>query len=249
MNNLIENILNKFSSISLKEMESVSLMKRTDTKFILHQNQLANILLGIKSYYKILEIKKNRIMTYESLYFDTNSRKFYYDHHNGKINRTKVRMRKYIESEICFLEIKQKDGKGNTKKSRIPIDDFMFQLSNNYYNFIKNTTSKRYNLSPVISNKFNRFTLVNKTKPERVTVDMNLSFSFQNSYKSYNDLVIIEVKQERLNLNSPIVQELRRHKILPYRISKYCLGMSSLYKELKYNNFKQKILKINKLIA
>jgi hypothetical protein len=46
-----------------------------------------------------------------------------------------------------------------------------------------------------------------------------------------------------------IIKELKSQGILPFSISKYCIGMLSLHNELKYNTFKRKLLKINKLTA
>jgi len=230
-------------------MDRVSLMKRTDTKFILHKNQLPGLLETIKDSYKILEIDGGRMMTYTSLYFDTAGKKFYLDHHNGKVNRTKVRMRKYIESGKCFLEIKQKDGKGRTHKSRIPINEIAEDLSKKSRAFIKEITQESFDLRPTIWNKFNRMTLVHKTAKERLTIDLNLCFSLQESLEHYTDLAIIEVKQERFNRKSPVVKTLKETGIYPFNISKYCMGMLRINEGLKYNRFKQKVLKINKLTA
>ena len=102
----IENIINKYSPISLEEMNSVALMKRTDTKFVINKSQLSIILNNLDVHYRILQIKEDRLMSYSSLYFDTTENKFYNDHHNGKNYRTKIRQRKYVESDLCFLEIK-----------------------------------------------------------------------------------------------------------------------------------------------
>lgn len=242
-------IINTFETISLKEMENVSLMKRTDTKFIIHEKNLIEILASIKDQYRVLEINKNRMLPYSSLYFDTPAKKFYTDHHNQKVNRTKVRIRKYVESNICFLEIKQKDGKGKTTKSRISIDDFEQKLSDNSIDFIQKTTKQHYDLEPSIWNKFNRITLVNKTAKERLTIDLNLSFNKDNAFKTFPDLVIIELKQERFTRTSPIVKQLKSKQINPYSLSKYCIGMISIYNELKYNRFKKKLIKINKITA
>ena len=230
-------------------MDSVSLMKRTDTKFIIHERQLLQVLDDISDSYRVLEINEKRIMTYSSLYFDTGSYKFYNDHHNGRVNRTKIRIRKYVDLNSCFLEIKQKDGKGNTAKSRIEIDDFETALSENSKEFISNTTNEDFALKPSIWNTFNRITLVNTKAVERLTIDLNLSFKNDTSKKEFRDLVIVEVKQSRINRNSPIIQALKNSGITPYRMSKYCIGMISLYKQLKYNNFKRKQLKINSVIA
>ncbi|MDV7186360.1 polyphosphate polymerase domain-containing protein [Lutibacter sp. TH_r2] len=249
MKKQLAHIVENFESISLKEMDGVSLMKRTDTKFVIHQKHLIEVLDLIKNQYRILEINENRMMKYNSLYFDTPSKKFYNDHHNRKVNRTKIRMRKYVESGICFLEIKQKDGKGKTTKSRISIDDFEPELSDNSIEFIEKTTNQEFDLEPIIWNEFNRITLVNKTAKERLTIDVNLKFNINNSVKAFDNLVIIELKQERFTRTSPIAKELKTKQINPYKLSKYCIGMISIYKELKYNRFKEKLIKINKITA
>lgn len=245
----IKNSIDRFTAISLKEMNSVALMKRTDTKFVISQSQLLPILERVKEHYKVLEINSDRIMSYSSLYFDTTDKKFYHDHHNGKNNRTKVRIRKYVESNLCFLEIKQKNGKGETNKSRRVIQDFETELSKSSLDFISDTTSKAYELAPSLWNDFNRITLVNLKNKERVTIDLNLSYTMDILEKDYDDLVVIEVKQERFDRNSIIVKTLKSFQQHPYSISKYCIGMISLYKDLKYNVFKNKLIKINKISA
>lgn len=244
-----KSIINEFSPISLQEMNSVALMKRTDTKFVINKDQLIQILGSVKDHYKVLEIKDDRIMSYSSLYFDTDDNKFYNDHHNGKNMRTKIRQRKYIESNLCFLEIKQKNGKGETNKSRIQVEDFELDLTKNSKDFISSTTNKKYNLEPSLWNGFNRITLVNLKNKERVTIDLNLSFKMNEVKKSFENLVIIELKQERFNRKSEIVKKLKSLKQNPYSISKYCIGMVSLYNDIKYNVFKKKIIKINNIIA
>ena len=61
--------------------------------------------------------------------------------------------------------------------------------------------------------------------------------------------MVVEVKQERFNRNSKIVKILKSIQQHPYSISKYCIGMISLYNDLKYNVFKKKLIKINNIIA
>lgn len=246
---VIKNSINMFSAISLEEMNSVALMKRTDTKFIISKSQLVSVLKAIYNHYKVLEINNDRIMSYSSLYFDTPNNKFYKDHHNGKNNRTKVRQRKYIESDLCFLEVKQKNGKGETHKTRIPVSDFETDLSKSSIEFISKTTEQDYNLSPSLWNGFNRITLVNIKNKERVTIDLNLTYKINGIEKNYENLVVIELKQERFNRNSKIVKILKSYRQNPYSISKYCIGMISLYNDLKYNVFKKKLIKINNITA
>jgi retron-type reverse transcriptase len=59
--------------------------------------------------------------------------------------------------------------------------------------------------------------------------------------------VIIEVKQDKTNIHSSIVQELKRQRIPPGSVSKYILGISLLKKNIKQNAFKMILSKINKI--
>lgn len=241
--------INSFESISLEDMNTVSLMKRTDTKYTININFLDQILNDLKEDYQVLEVKDRRIMNYSSVYFDTSKFKFYFDHHNGRVNRTKIRQRKYVDSGLTFLEIKQKNGKGETNKSRIKIPDFDLDLSQNLNDFIFETTTKKFDLQPSLWNSFKRITLVNLKDNERATIDLNLSYYMNDIVKNYNNLVVIEVKQSRFDRKSIVVKTLKKYRYNPYSISKYCIGMVNLYKELKYNLFKQKLIKLNKISA
>ena len=84
----------------------------------------------------------------------------------------------------------------------------------------------------------------NQTKKR---IDLNLSYKINNTKKFYKKLVVIEVKQERFNRNSKIVKVLKSIRQNPYSISKYCIGMISLYNNIKYNLFKTKLIKINNI--
>ena len=221
-------------------------MKRVDTKFIISHSQLVQVLDMVQSDYSALEIKNNRLMTYASDYYDTKNNKFYLQHHNKIVRRTKIRIRNYIESDLYFLEIKQKDTKGNTIKNRIPKTSMEETLSKDSISFIEQTTGERLHLRKSLSNGFQRITLVSTELKERVTIDLNLSYNGEILNK---DLVIVELKQEKFNRKSPIVKALRSISTHPYSVSKYCIGMASLHPKLKQNHFKQKFLTINKLTA
>tara|TARA_B110001450_G_scaffold108825_1_gene102936 strand:+ start:2386 stop:3159 length:774 start_codon:yes stop_codon:yes gene_type:complete len=243
----ISNAIHSFKKITLEEMNAVSLMKRTDTKYIINVSSLAPILNELQKKYQVLEIDTRRIMNYSSVYFDTPEFKFYFDHHNGRVHRTKIRQRKYVDSELTFLEIKQKNGKGETNKSRIEIPDFELDLSTKSMEFISKVTGQVFDLQPSLWNRFKRITLVNLKDNERATIDINLTYSMNDKEKSYENIVVVEVKQHRFDRKSMLVKTLKKYKYNPYSISKYCIGMVNLYENLKYNLFKKKLLKINKI--
>ena len=66
-------------------------MDRTDTKFAFNISNLAEILEKLPEFYRIMEIDGERLHDYKSLYYDTDDRIFYLDHHNRRVNRNKIR--------------------------------------------------------------------------------------------------------------------------------------------------------------
>ena len=240
------NLLN-FDKTTLAEMNSVSLMKRVDTKFILKESQLLEVLSKLYDDYKILEIDQERLMKYSTLYFDSQNKKCFKDHHNGKLNRYKIRMRKYLVSDICFLEIKKKNNLGITNKIRRQIKDFETDLTLESKEFITNSNINNLLLEPSLYNNFSRMTFVNKSEAERLTIDVDLSFSFGAKEKKFDKLVVIEIKQEGKRLNTTINRVLKSMSILPTNFSKYCIGISNTLDNIKSNRFKEINLKINKL--
>jgi len=240
------NLLN-FDKTTLAEMNSVSLMKRVDTKFILKESQLLEVLSKLYDDYKILEIGQERLMKYSTLYFDSENKKCFKDHHNGKLNRYKIRMRKYLVSDICFLEIKKKNNLGITNKIRTQIKDFETNLTSESKDFITKSNINNLLLEPSLYNNFSRMTLVNKNESERITIDVDLSFSFGTDEKKFDKLVVVEIKQEGKRLNTTINRALKSMSILPTNFSKYCIGISNIIDNIKSNRFKEINLKINKL--
>jgi hypothetical protein len=239
--------LSKYDPISLQDMSDVALMKRMDTKFVMRSRDLGMLLDAVEQDYHILEIDGLRSHSYASLYFDTPSYKFYVDHHNRKLRRSKVRMRKYLDSNLSFFEIKQKDPKGETSKSRIRIADLDHNLLKANMGFVHDVLDQNIHLHPTISNSFDRITLVHKGQRERVTIDRDIQFVYKDQQHKLQGVSVVEIKQERINRDSTIHRSLKKINLRPMRISKYCIGMVSLYPEIKYNRFKQKILHLNKI--
>lgn len=241
-----KNILDKLDPISLEEMDNVKLMNRMDTKCIFSVNLLNNILQDCSQNYSALFHAGTKSAFYKTLYFDTPDLKFYFDHHNGKANRFKVRMRNYTESKLFFLELKYKRH-GRTEKKRIKVGDFSNNISHEQNAFLEKTTHTHFDLQPVIWNNFHRITLVNKKTPERVTIDTGIGFDYNGKTNSFDQLVIGEIKQERTDFNSPILHYLKKNGVRPSGMSKYCLGMALLKEDIKHNNFKERILNIKKI--
>ena len=243
----IENTIAEFVPISLQEMDGVELMNRTDTKFVVSLEQLLSILQEVKHTYRILEIDGVRFSRYETLYYDTDDFLFYNRHHNGKRNRWKIRKRSYLESSVSFLELKFKSKRGRTQKQRTAIPDISQALNIDEESFIGLKSGLDLNLIPQLKNGFTRITLVEPSLPERITIDLELSFEWNEIVKMLKQIVIVEVKQENRNRLSPFVQALKKRHVREISLSKYCIGVAMLVPFVKRNNFKEKLIKLNKL--
>lgn len=245
-------VINLFDPISLAEMDTVSLMNRVDTKFLLNISSLHELLKTAAEHYRIVEILDQRLSPYSSIYFDTDDVEMYTKHHNGKLNRFKIRTRTYINSGLVFLEIKHKSNKGRTAKRRIKIKQNEFRTMKfgpSELSFIgANLPYPAEILIPQLQNYFQRITLVDKAKTERVTLDLGISFRKTADGKTVvlDDLAIIEMKQDGA-CKSFFRHYLNDLGVLPGSMSKYCLGMVLLNPTIKSNRFKRKIRKINKI--
>ena len=254
-----ENILAQFDPISLAEMESVKLMNRIDTKYVVTARQLPLLLQMAKPDYFVQEIDGVRLAAYDTVYYDTDSLDMYIRHHDRQLVRQKIRVRKYVDSDLTFLEIKRKNNKGRTKKKRISVPGFA--LSGDIVGSDKPDCTvadfvarkSRYTweqISPKLTTKFHRITLVNRRKTERLTIDLDISWVnlLTGVVKTYPDLVIVELKRDG-NVPSPMLGIMQQLRISPLKISKYCIGTALTSPEVKQNRFKYKIRRIEKLLA
>ena len=175
-------IISDFAPISLDDMDCVKLMSRTVTKFAFQANKLPSLLKRLTPFYRVLVIDGKSIHDYKSLYYDTDQRKFYIDHHNQRVNRNKVRFREYVGSGLTFLEVKLKNNKKRTIKKRMKVDAIPKELSKEHIAYIKKIIGKKLEVKAKQWINFSRLTFVHKTQKERLTMDINLSF--ENSTES-----------------------------------------------------------------
>jgi hypothetical protein len=244
---IIDELLTPFESIGLCEMDKVKLLNRIDTKFMFQASKLPQVLNFMKEKYRILEVEGKRKSCYETLYYDTPDHTMYIQHHNGKLNRFKVRSRKYIESNQSFFEIKFKNNKGRTIKKRIIVADTDNPINDNTELFLTQSTPfTAAMLNPALQVNYSRMTFVNLEKTERVTIDIDLGFSHLGKEHAYPGLIIAELKQSR-SRNSVFRSVMHEEHIVDSAISKYCLGIITLNDRIKQNNFIPKLSLIKKL--
>ncbi len=234
-------------------MESIRLMNRIDTKFVTDTLTLNSILSdALAAGYLIFETRGKRIQRYDSVYFDTAALKMFTEHRRGKAVRQKVRTRIYRDSGLCFLEVKKKNNHSRTGKKRIalPPDDFPdFRDDTDARLWLAGHSA--YNgeeLAPAVETSFRRITLVDKNLTERLTIDTAVSFRNLRNEASANlgSAVIIELKQDG-RLRSEMKGILLRHRVKPFRISKYCMGVVLTDSGVTAGRFNRKIRYIDKV--
>ena len=246
----IELVLSKMKGISLEEVLKASLMRRKDSKYVFDLRLVPALLEKISDQYRVLDIDGIRAQDYQTLYFDTPGLDMYHMHHRGLVNRQKIRFRKYGSSDNMFLEVKQKNGKGITIKNRMESMNGKVSIRSTEEEFLDEFTPYRCNnIAPVLENRFNRVTLVNESQSERITLDYSLWFSCSNSKENIKipGVAIAEIKFADHLAGSVFHAALRSERIIPNRISKYCIGMAMLNPGLKQNLFKQKVRYVKKI--
>ncbi len=221
--------LNAFKSIDFLSLKPQLLFtERKDTKFLMHRIELAEILSSLNEDYILVTHYGKPSQVYATTYFDSKDFKYYLAHHNGHGNRMKMRTRTY-EDGTSFFEVKQKTNKGLTLKER---RNFETQFVDG--------------LSPVLQVIYERITLYDLRFQEKLTIDFDLRYLEENGEINYSELVIAESKKMK-NIDSSFIELMKYKRIEKVSMSKYCLGVVSLFDEVKKNNFKGLVHKIQKL--
>ena len=244
----LKKITDQFEGISLDDTsKNVALLERIDAKYILTNDMLPSILEACQYEYQILEVNNKRLCKYETIYYDTSALDYYHAHHAGHLNRIKIRVRNYIDSDTRYLEVKHKNNKGLTRKIRKPLmhneNDYLVKLKDP--EFINISSMVKENIEQSIQIDYTRITLVNINSKERVTIDINLSFKNKKTERELKNYVVAEVKQYKTK-PSFFKSLMKKETIREGSMSKYCLGITQLYNEVKKNHFKLIINKIEK---
>jgi hypothetical protein len=246
----INEALNSFIPVGLEEMDSVRLMDRIDTKYVLSIQIIPYLLYRMDRGYKALEINGNRSFSYLTTYLDTGEYLFFDQHVTGKLERNKVRFRKYETTGTTFLEVKKTTNKNRTIKWRFENDlTSENECDDKASEFIKECIPKEsLKLQPVLVSSFKRITLVESTINERITVDYDLSFSdMEGNQTCFPFIAIIELKQQGFSNRSLVANILKEYSIHPTSFSKYCIGTSIFYDLPRKNILKAKFLLIKKI--
>jgi hypothetical protein len=244
-----------FRPISLDALNAkAAMLERLDHKYVVRAEALRALAPALAAQFDVLEIDGVRSFTYETCYFDDAERRSYFDHHQGRRQRMKVRVRKYVDTALCFVEVKLKDKRGSTVKKRLPYPlDQYGTLDERAMAHVQCSHEALYGrpfegrLEPVLRMSYRRTTLVAKEGGERMTIDSRIRFGDDGDLAALDDDVfIVETKSAHGHGLADAI--LRRHHQHPTDgCSKYCVGMSATGNVQRYNRFRPALARLGAL--
>ena len=239
MNRSIETAVSGLTPVSLDGLNNVAeLQTRKDRKYIVPLEDLVTVIAD--SDLSVLEIEGRRSFRYESVYFDTPGLLTYKAAAHKRRRRFKVRTRSYMESGLCWIEVKMRSGRGLNDKHRLPYDiTDRRHLTDEGLDFIKGfetVAAASAELEPVLTTRYSRITLLDTETSSRVTVDMG--FEAEDAHGDIiglSDVAIVETKTDGKPCS--IDHALWRIQRRPVKISKFATGLAALTPGLPANKW------------
>lgn len=232
-------------SVSLDELDSVaSLQTRVDRKYVIRRSDLEALAPQISSLARVLDIDGRRQFGYWSTYYDTPDLASYLDTARKRPRRWKVRTRTYLDSDLHFIEVKTRNRRGSTVKTRQNggVTDHC-QLSAPSRLFVATTLTQRLGntadagrelvaqLRPTLTTEYERVTLLVKSDSSRATIDTALAVGLPDGQqRQLSDHVIVETKTP--GRPSPVDRVLWDRGVRPVSISKFGAGLALLQPSL-----------------
>lgn len=230
--------------VSLDELNAAaSLQTRIDRKYVVGEQQAADVLQSLPGPVRVLETLGKRAFAYESVYFDTPALDSYFLAAHNRRRRYKIRTRTYVDSSLCFLEVKTEGARAATVKDRIPyqLQDTR-RITREGLAYIRETLRAAVGsvpsspLVPVIETAYDRITLFLPASCSRATVDLGVAWRRPGGAAMVlTGALILETKSGAAA--SALDRHLWAHGIRPTRISKFATGMAALDPALPANRW------------
>ena len=200
---------------------------------------VAQLLEPLAANYQVLLANGEALARYENHYFDTPKRRCYREHRRGRSRRYKVRVRSYLDRRITTLEVKSRNPRRLTLKSRLEREfgDLGVADEGAQQFIAQHSPLQASQLQPSLSNSFRRISLVGLHSPERITIDLGLRFVEGGSERLLSSLAVAEVKSACGRNGTTVLAHFRRMRLRPQGFSKYCVGTALLNEGLRANRF------------
>lgn len=236
--------LDRLPAIGLAGLtERAELLTRTDRKYLVDLSALPGLVGALadgESPVAVLEIDGRRHFGYESVYFDTPALTSYLQAARRRPRRFKVRTRTYLDSEATFLEVKTRDGRRRTVKTRMDRpsgqDRWEPPLDASARTFVAGLLGRSVpdvgmvvsTLTPTLATRYRRTTLHLPDDAARVTLDVQLRATDRHGAALVvPGLAIVETKT--LGRACAADRVLWQRGLRPIKVSKYATTMAALH--------------------
>ena len=250
------------ASTGLTELNSAAgLLTRVDRKYLVPLERAQDLVNGLTPDARVLDIDGRRWFSYASTYFDTPGLEAFMLAARKRRRRFKVRTRTYLDSGLCFLEVKTRGTRGTTVKRRMGYHpDDASRLTGSGRAFVAACLASTgvtgpaaareiaAALRPVLATTYERTTLHLPDAEARATIDTTLTWQrltpgARTRAAAINDgepvavadVAVVETKNPATP--SPADRALWDAGHRPTRISKYATGMALLHPELPANRW------------
>jgi hypothetical protein len=240
-----------FAPIARGEMGKSALRDRIETQHLVPIEALPVFLDAIRADYRVLTKKGRRLQHQQRLDFDFSDFALFLRQHAGAADRDKLRASSYDASGENVLLVKHRDNKGRwrrTRKLRFVTDSQMRAVDPKSGELLRHRYRYRDDLVyGRLLTSFDRVTLVHRQLAERITIDLDLRFEGAGRVATLSEVTVIEIARVRHGAESSAVARLRRQRMRPQRFSKYGIGVSLVYPQIKHNRYKPTLRQLDTL--
>ena len=248
------------NAITLDELNAeASLLTRMDRKYLVPPTDAQNVIDILAPNAQVLQIDGIRSFQYASTYFDTPSLDAFFLAAYKRRRRYKVRTRTYLDSDLCFLEVKTNGSREATVKDRLTYSaDDADRLTDEGRDFVVERLVESDTcppdearqiadaLVPVMDTTYERTTLHLPDDSARATIDAALTWGALGPDGARTDrrvivngLTVMETKNPSTAAPTDRLLWARGHR--PTRLSKYATGMAVLHERLPTNRWHRTI--------
>lgn len=231
-------VLESLRPVALEEvLAEADLQDRVDRKYLVRRDTAAALLEQLDGTHRALQVDGRRLSSYSTVYLDTLDLACHRAHLQGRRRRWKARTRRYLDSDLCRLELKTKGRRGRTTKVATAVHlEQHGRLDDAGRDFLADALRDAYGvplppLAPVLEIVYRRATLVGDG--ERLTLDLDLSV-LEPGGRTVAVLVPDAVLVESKAGGAPGLADrlLREAGVRETSVSKYCSGTALTRPEL-----------------
>ncbi|MDX1562587.1 MAG: polyphosphate polymerase domain-containing protein [Gammaproteobacteria bacterium] len=248
-----QRVLAGFETVTLDQIADTALSDRIDTKFVMSQADVFAVLESLAADYRVLDIDGLRFTGYRTQYFDTEDFALFRRHHAAGSHRYKVRTRTYLNTQQSFIEVKSKTKADATVKVRQRIPAFQTEITGDSAAFVDEHFPPGSSvLRPALLNGFDRISLLGNGVPERLTIDLDIATSTNDTVVPLPNVAVAELKQQRRGghrRESQFLKHMRSMNIRATGFSKYCMCLLMTRRDLKHNRFKPQLRRLERLMG